>query len=512
MLSACAGAPPADTVVYASGADLESANPLVTIHPLARQVQRYALFVTLTRLDDSLAPSPYLARRWGFSADRRTLTLHLLSGLRWHDGVPTTAADVAFTLEAARDPATGFPRAAELGSLSHATAADDSTVVLAFATPQARYPDILSELPILPRHLLAQTPRSEMRRAPFNEAPVGNGPFRFRSRTPGQRWVLERNTEFPRALGGPPAVARLVVTVVDEASTKFAGLVGGELDVAGIAPAMAPLAARDPTLRLLSYPTLMSYAVVFNVQRAPFDDGRVRRAVGLAIDRSRIVRAALAGYGEPSASPIPPAHPFASVAAAGRDTTRADSLLDAAGWRRGTDGMRQRAGQPLRFQLLTVGGADNAAEQLLQADLAARGIRVEIQVRELGAFLAAAHERTKQFDALYTGIPGDLALGYLSAMFDTRLSGGALDYGGYHTPRLDSLLADAREAPNDSGARLAWRAVEGELTLQAPAVWVYHARGVQGLSRRLEGVRMDLRGELVSLGEWRLASPVSGGS
>src|SRR5947199_5447732 len=104
-LAACVAQRPAGTVVYASGADLESANPLVTVHPLSRQVQRYVLFVTLARYDSVLRPQPYYARSWTWSPDRATLTLHLDPTLRWHDGVPTTARDAAFTLDLARDPA-----------------------------------------------------------------------------------------------------------------------------------------------------------------------------------------------------------------------------------------------------------------------------------------------------------------------------------------------------------------------------------------------------------------------
>ena len=84
---------PDDVVVYASGADLESANPLVTTHPLSRQVQRYVLLVTLLRYDSALAPQPYLARRWAWSDDARTLTMTLASHLRWHDGVPGRLRD-----------------------------------------------------------------------------------------------------------------------------------------------------------------------------------------------------------------------------------------------------------------------------------------------------------------------------------------------------------------------------------------------------------------------------------
>jgi peptide/nickel transport system substrate-binding protein len=501
----CHPEPHGDVVVFASGADLESANPLVTIHPLARQVQRYALFVTLARLDSSLAARPYAATSWQWSDDRRSLTLRLMPGLRWQDGAPTNAGDVAFTLEAARDPATGFSRAAELSDLERIEAPDDSTIVLRFVRAPPAFPEILCELPIVPRHLLASVPRAAMRSAEFNQSPIGNGPFLFRSRVRGQRWLLERNADFPKALGGPPRIAELIIAVVDEASTKFAGLVAGDLDVAGISPSMAELTERDPTLRVLSYPTLMSFAIVFAAHRPPFDDWRVRRAIELSLDRQRIVDGALAGFGVASASPLPPDHPFGSGALALRDTARADSLLDAAGWRRGADRLRHRDGRALEFELLTVGGADNAVEQLIQSDLARRGIRMFIRVRELGSFLTTARAPEKRFDALFTGIPGDLSLSYLSAMFDTRQAGGALDYSSYHEPFLDSLLGAARSALTPTQARTAWAQVQSAIVDSAPAVWVYHARGVQGVSRRVSDISMDLRGELVSVSRWHVA-------
>src|SRR5215831_13294096 len=77
------------TVLYASGADLQSVNPLLTEHPLAKQVQRYVLLTTLVRYDSTLTVQPFLARRWSWSRDRSTLTLILFRGLLWDDGRPT---------------------------------------------------------------------------------------------------------------------------------------------------------------------------------------------------------------------------------------------------------------------------------------------------------------------------------------------------------------------------------------------------------------------------------------
>ena len=157
----------------------------------------------------------------------------------------------------------------------------------------------------------------------------------------------------------------------------------------------------------------------------------MRLAIARPIDRARIVEIAIAGFGTPASTPVPPESPLAwREAPPQNDTLRADSLLDAAGWRRGADGMRVRGGRRLSVELLTVGTGDNVVEQLLQADLAARGIGLRIRQTEMGTFLTTARAPDKRFDLLLAGITGDLSLSYLDALFATRQRGGALDYTG----------------------------------------------------------------------------------
>jgi peptide/nickel transport system substrate-binding protein len=495
------------TVVMASGTDLESGNPLVTVHTLSRQVQRHALFVTLVRLDSLLQPEPYYARRWSWSPDHRTVTFTLDSTLRWHDGVPTTAADVAFTFRMARDSALGSPRRGEAMAIDSVVAAGAHAVRVVFAAPRATLPPLLAELPLVPAHLLDTVPPARWRAHPYATAPVGNGPFRFASRIAGRQWRFVRNADFPVAMGGPPALNALVVAVVDEAATKFAGLVSGELDLAGVSPTMARLVARDSTLALETPPALFSTVLALNTTRAPLNDGRVRQALALSLDRARIVAAAVAGFGTPATSSLPPGLPVSPAPVPETALQRAaanltaDSLLDAAGWRRGPDGRRVRGGQRLALELLTVGSGEMAIEQLVQADLAARGIELRLRVLELATFLATVRAEQKTFDLAITGIPGDIALGHLSAMFSSEQRGGALDYTGFHTAALDAALARARAAaPADASA--AWDRVDQVLQADAPVVWIYHARGVQGRARALHGVRMDLRGELTTVARW----------
>lgn len=448
------------TVLYASGADLQSINPLLTVHPLAKQVQRYMLLTTLVRYDSALVPQPYLARRWTWSADRLTLTFTLFPGLLWHDGRPTVARDVAWTLRAGRDPATGYPRLTDLTSIADVQTPDDTSVVVRFAAPQARLPDVFADLAILPSHLLDTVPIANLRRAVWNERPVGNGPFRFVAHDPHRRWVFERNPDFPAALGGPPRLERFIVVVVDEPMTKLAALTAGELDFAGITAAHADFARKNPDLAVLSYPLIFAYGMVFNTRRPPFDDERVRVAASLAIDRMEIVRGFLYGFGTPANGPVPPFLPgYVPVLPIPFASDSARRLL---------------AGRRPRLELLTVGSGEAALEQLLQARLAAVGFAVSIRQLELSAFLDRVYGPRHDFDAAVMGIPGDPGLGYLTPL--ANLAGLA--------------------APADPGA--AQRLFADRL----PVAWLYHARGVAGMNRRVRDVRMDVRGELVTVARW----------
>jgi peptide/nickel transport system substrate-binding protein len=100
-------------------------------------------------------------------------------------------------------------------------------------------------------------------------------------------------------------------------------------------------------------------------------------------------------------------------------------------------------------------------------------------------------------------LPGDLSLGHLTSLFHSAQRGGALDYTGYHTGALDALLDRARRAPTMAERQSGWHSVSAHLDAFAPVAFVYHGRGVQGRARSLDGVVMDLRGELTSIARWR---------
>jgi peptide/nickel transport system substrate-binding protein len=501
-LTACAGSPRSpDTIVIASGTDLEGMQPMTTVHPLSRQVQRYLVFTPLVRLSAALAPEPWAARAWVWNVNRTQVTFAIDTSLRWHDGAPFTAADARFTIELARNPESGYARRADLSAVAGVNASRVDSLRIAFQQPQADVPLVLAELPILPQHLLYDVAPRDLRRHPFTVAPVGSGPYRVMAREAGRRWILERIATFPERMGGVAATKTLVIAVIDEATTKVAGLVSGALDIAGVNPATAALVRRDPTLRVLDYPTFFTNWLTFNPHCDVVRDVRVRRAIALAINRARIVSAGVGGFGVPSDAPA--ADLASGVTAA--DTLQADALLDRAGWLRGADGFRSRDGQALRIDMLTVGSGDNPVEQLLQADLRARGIDLRIATRDMGALLSAARSSTSAHCAVYSGVAGDPSRSQLTALFDPASAGGALDLGALRPANLREAFAHLRAATDTAARAQAWRNALGIIGDSVPATPVFHSRGVQGLSTRLQHVQIDLRGELFSAARWILA-------
>jgi ABC-type transport system substrate-binding protein len=243
--------------------------------------------------------------------------------------------------------------------------------------------------------------------------------------------------------------------VVDEPTTKLAALVSGELDFAGIQPAHAEFVRRDPNLSVLTYPLLMTYGIVFNTRRPPFDRLDIRSQINRSLNRRELVEGYTYGFGTPADGPVPPTVPqYLPISITGVSKP-------------------QRPSGRTSFELLTVGSGEAALEQILQAQLRNAGFDITIRQLELSAFLARVY-RAHDFEAAVLGTPGDLDLGYLAP-----LAGVA----GLKAP-VDPAAAQRMFADS------------------VPVAFLYHANGLQGMNRRVHGVRMDLRGELPTVHEW----------
>ena len=185
---------------------------------------------------------PWLAERWDSSPDGLTHTLHLRKGVQWSDGVPFTAADVAFSAQAAMDPKAGSVLTSVLvagGQPISVAAPTPETVTVTFAGPSGPGLRMLDQLVILPKHKLegayakgefaqawgAATPAAEI---------VGLGPFVLKEYTPGQRLVFDRNPNYWRKApngDGLPYLDRVILEIVPDQNAELLRLQSGETDL-----------------------------------------------------------------------------------------------------------------------------------------------------------------------------------------------------------------------------------------------------------------------------------------
>lgn len=501
---------PGGTVVVGARTDFGGFNPITNTDIVTVEVINFALFTPLIRYDEELGVEPYLAESWQLEGDT-AVVFELRQDLFWHDGEPVTADDVVFTFELAKDPATASLLAsAFLSEVERAEAQGPYTVRFDFSEPFAQALESFWWPPV-PRHLLEGVDPSELRVAPFNRNPVGSGPYRFVEWLANDRLVVERNPEFPAALGGPPLPDRVFFRIIPEAPTMLTELLTGGVHVdLPVIPEQAREIEARADLELFAFPGRTFYYLGWNNERAPFDDTRVRRAMTLALDRQEIIDALLAGYGTLATSPIPPWSPLdPGVEPLPHDPDAAAALLEEAGWvDQGDDGVRRNAdGEALRFTLLTSDAPLNrSVVEVAQAQLRRVGVEARIQVLEFQTLLTM--HRGRDFDAVFTTwvLDNFQIASAPNALFHSRWADvpGSANRSSVADSRLDALIDRGSAATDDEEAREIWQAFTEVLQEEQPVTFMFWLDELAASRAQLQGVTMDPRGELVSIAEWWL--------
>ena len=455
------------------GTDLESANPLVTDPPALPPgaALRAVHHARALRLDAGAGS----VRGAGVGLESPTTAPPLSPRHRPRAGTTVgrpRRATWPSRCCAARDPVTGYPRAGDLAGIDTVVALDDSTAVVRFAPGASRASRSCSaSCPSSPSTCCATVPRAAMRRAPFNDAPVGNGPFRFVRAGAQPALGVRPQRRLSRRARRAAGAAR---PRRSPSWTKRPRNSPGSPAANSTSPAsrrsMAALVRRDPTLRLIDYPILFETGIVLNTHRPPFDDVRVRRAISLAIDRERLVRVALAGFGTPAGGPVAPEVRRTPIPRRRCSIRRAPTRCSTRpGGAAAPDGTRMRGGRPLAFELLTVGQRRQRAGAARAGRPGRPGHRDGHPADGAGGVPdARARARPKRFDALVTGVSGDLvAVVPRAPCSRSRQAGGALDYADFHEPALDAAVRAGHAPPEPPpSARAAWHDVQRELRRQ----------------------------------------------
>jgi peptide/nickel transport system substrate-binding protein len=499
-------AEPGGTLVIASTTDLNEVNPLVSGERWAQEVNRYVLFLPLLRYDADLGYEPWLAASFTEHGDT-LLVVELRSDVRWHDGVATTADDVAFSFERAKEPETGFPNAAYFAKWTGVEVIDSLTVHFRYephADPLAGLPFF----PIVPRHLLDTVPAARMRQAAFNRRPVGNGPFRFVEYRANDRWIFEANPDFSEELGGRPYLDRIIWRVVPEASAQVTELQTGNVDLALNAMASQVMALdAEPGIRAVVQPSRNYAFIGWNGRRPPLNDARVRRALTMALNRQEAINALRAGYGELAVGPVGPFHwsydhelePLRYDAEAARALLRQAGIED----RNGDGTLQLPDGRAFAIELkMPAQSAFNRdMAELVRRDLSAIGVRLTTRPTEMGTLVGDISPPGRNFDAVLLAWSSDFRVD-LRDLFHSDADGRLFGLAGYSNPEVDALIERIAVAHDRAEATPLLQRLQLILRDEQPWSFLYYYPDLFALRERVQGVETDIRGAFVNVQHW----------
>jgi peptide/nickel transport system substrate-binding protein len=459
------GAAPGGTMVFLAEGDADDLNPLTFDNTQSYQIV-HLLFRALARRDSTLSNyTPDLLQSWE-RPDSTTLILKVRPNLKWHDGRPVTADDVVFTIQRQQDSATASPRQADVGAVTSVRAVDPQTVEVKLNRTGPSTVNALLEVIPVPKHLLENVDPAQMRFNAFSQKPVGNGLFRFGSWTKGQQIMVEANPDAPE---GRPALDRIVVRVVPDATARLTQLLNGEGDAMKVAPEQREQLANARGVRLETAAQVRPGWIAFNQQKAPVNDPAVRRAFLMAINREQIVQAQFGEKGTAALSPIAPGlrEHSADVRPIPSDPNGAKQLLEQAGWRdTNGDGIREKNGQPLRI-VVEVASADQMRKDMLifmQQQLRQAGIDLSISEMERASWVERL--RGRQFTASFWGWgwgPGVMGPNAEMLFHSRSIPPNGANFAGYSNPRADALIDSILVENDTTRARGMWKQLEQQV-------------------------------------------------
>jgi len=455
------------------------------------------------------------------SEDGLLYTIPLLEGVKFHNGREMTADDVAFSLawqlwpevyswgKTYMENVVGYDEviAGDSKELSGIKVIDPYTLEVTLKTPQAVFPAILSMT------MNGISPKQEVIDAGEEwgkSVVIGTGPFKFARWEKGNFIQLDKNENYWRP--GRPYLDRLIIRFIADSATRAAGVERGEIDVATfgtINPVEMRRLERLPHIAIAKggYEAIAPVMMLeLNVQKPPFDDKRVRLAVAYALDRNFITRAIWHGFGKPAVGPIS-SFMKGNGAFTDQNILRfdvrdrleiANRLLDEAGLKRGTNGMRVKIfHDPAPF------GEDwrRMGEYIKQA-LARVGIDVELRNRDYPSFVRLVHNEY-DFNMTSTWSIGmaDPTLGVQRQTWSKTIN-RAVPFGNvsqYRNPEVDKLWEAAQTEIDPAKRNQIFHKLQELLVADSPIIWLMEMDLVAVQNKRVKDLitsPLGLRGGL----------------
>lgn len=499
-------------------------NPLLDAsNPVDRDIDRL-IFSGLTRFDSAGRPTPDLAN-WIIAEDQKTYQFILLPNLKWHDGLPLTTDDVAFTVKLLQD--TAYPGPADVSRLWQSVEVkviNPQVIELTLPEPFAPFLDYTT-IGLLPKHLLSGVSAANLANSDFNLKPVGAGPFKFKDlRIEGENISSLSLSAFADYAGEKPLLNQVQFNFYADAASAFAAYQAGKvLGLGWLGEPEREAAFKQPQLGLYTS-VLPEYSLIFMNLRSDelpfFQEKKVRQALLLGLNRQAIVADILKGQAVVANSPVLPGS-WAynqNLSTIRYDPDTAADLLESAGWVfpegavSGTDTyVRQKGGVSFSFTLITPDDpVHRAIANSAQATWAKIGVKVEVSPVD-PATLRTEYLEPRAFQAIlvdfnFSGTPDPDPYPF---WHETQAESGQ-NYGGFNDRILSELLEQAR-ITDDIGTRARlYQSFQSRFADQTPALLLYYPVYNYAVDTKVGGVQIgpltDFSDRFSSLAQWYIVT------
>jgi ABC-type transport system substrate-binding protein len=434
------------------------------------------------------------------------ILFRLRPGVLFHDGHEVDSGDVKFTYDAIMNPANLSPRTADYEPVKSVETLDPLTVRIVYERLYSPAVGTWS-IGILPSHLLdkeslgrealrrGKDPENfSMRLSEFNRHPIGSGPFKFREWKADRHIVLDRFEDYWE---GAPLYQRYAFRIIPDLLTQEMEFYAGTIDAYDVQPHQVKRLSADPGFQSFSG-TAFGYTYIgYNMRRKPFDDMRIRLALGMAIDKRKIIDYVLYGQGELITGPFAKQTDFYdhSIEPLPYDPEGALSLLEEAGWRRGPEGWLEKDGNRLQFTLITNSGNDlrKAVLAIAQDSWRRIGIDVNTDLLEWSVFLQERINKT-DFDACVLGWSMGIEPDLYQIWHSSQTGPHQLNFVGFKHAEADDLILKIRRE-YDHGKQVEYcHQLHSIIAREQPYTFLYVGKWTAVLDKRIVIVERDEKG------------------
>lgn len=488
------------TLIIGVSSEIDTFNPLFGRSALGQDLTHLVL-LGLADLNERGEFVPELAESWEHSEDYRKMTYHIRKGMRWSDGMPISAYDVEFTYDVLMDTTVGSPRQGYCEFVKKVTAIDSFTVVFEFTEA---YPDQMFDTAgeIVPRHVLENIDRRSLKTSEFGRHPVASGPFMLK------KWVSQQYIEIvpnPNYYAERPYLDRVIFKIVPNRTNLFTQLQTGEVDMLLDVPLEKfRKLEENPALAIYNVPGRVYNYIGYNERNPIFRNAAVRRALTLAIDREKIIRALLFGFGKPCVSSFPPMLTWAyndQIQPLPYDPVKAKEILQQNGWK-DTDGDQwlDRNGRRFEFSLIT--NADNQTRSdvavIVQEQFKNIGVKANIQLLEWTTMLEDL--RKGKFDAYVGGLSTSFYVDPTPIYHSTATN--LFNYVGFANPAVDKLIETARVEMNRQKAAGMWKELQELIYRDQPYTYLFWINKIVAVNKKFKNVTPVTLSPLFGLEKW----------